>query len=299
MVGRDKSERHVGGLSTLERMADDDDLDVLRAAALLDLDGHDRWHVIGEFHLRTDRSAFEAARELARAGDVRERVIALDVLGRLGSDAGRPFSEEILPVVMEACADGRSRVVASAVAALSHLADPRSLPAVLAQAGHHDEDVRQAVAFTLPSVAGEPACPEAVAALVRLSRDRSDFVRDWATFGLGLESTGDCEQIRGALLERVGDAHADTAGEAFLGLARRGDRRMLAALGAALEARDPADILIEAAFESAAPELLPALRRLKQRETPGDDARTWTLDEAITACSTPAPRSADPDPEPR
>ncbi|MBB4921564.1 HEAT repeat domain-containing protein [Kitasatospora kifunensis] len=264
----------------------DDDLEVLRAAALLDQDEHEYWRVVGEFHRRADRSAFEAACVVARAEDMCERMIGLSVLGQLGFGAGRPFLEETLPVVIEACDDRRTDVVQSAVVALSHLADPRGLAAVLGQEGHQDEEVRQAVAFALPSVAGDPACPEAVDALIRLSGDRSDYVRDWATFGLRLESTGDCERIRGALLERVGDPDSDTAGEAFLGLALRGDRRMLAALGAALEGRDPVDNLIEAAFELAAPELLLVLRRLKQREASGDDAQTSRLDEAIIACST-------------
>lgn len=80
----------------------------------------------------------------------------------------------------------------------------------------------------------------------------------------------------------------------MLGLARRGDRRMLAALGAALEGDDPVYILIEAAFELAAPELLPVLRRLKQREAPDDDAETWMLDDAIIACSVAAHTIAGP-----
>ncbi|MDH6135951.1 hypothetical protein P3T37_005370 [Kitasatospora sp. MAA4] len=265
----------------------ENDLEVLRAAALLDPDEHEYWDVVGEFQRRADRSAFEAAGVVARAGDMRERIIGLNVLGQLGEGAERPFLEETLPIAIEACADRRSDVIQAGVVALAHLADRRGLAAVLGQEGHDDEDVRQAVAFTLPSVAGDPACPEAVAALIRLSGDRSDYVRDWATFGLGLESTGDGEQIRRALLERVGDPDPDAAAEALRGLARRGDRRMLAALGAALEGSDPADNVIEAAFELAAPELLPALRRLKQRETLGDDAaQTSRLDEAITACST-------------
>ncbi|MFE6049285.1 HEAT repeat domain-containing protein [Kitasatospora sp. NPDC056446] len=276
----------------------DDDLEVLRAAALMDPDEHERWHVVGDFHLRADRSAFEAACVLARAADPRERMIGLDVLGQLGFGADRPFLEEALPIVVEACADGQSGVVHSAVVALGHLADQRGLAAVLGQSGHDDEDVRQAVAFTLPSVAGDPACPEAVDALIRLSGDPSAFVRDWATFGLGLEAAGDSERIRGALLERVDDPDPDTAGEALLGLARRGDRRMLTALGAALDDSDPSDILIEAATESAAPELLPVLRRLRQRAMPDGDEQTRELDEAILACSTPAHGSVSLDPEP-
>ncbi len=71
---------------------------------------------------------------------------------------------------------------------------------------------------------------------------------------------------------------------------------MLAALCAALEEDEPAYILIEAAAELAAPEVLPALRRLKQQETPDDDAGTWKLDEAISACIGATHRRAELDP---
>jgi HEAT repeat protein len=274
----------------------DVDLEVLRAAALLDPDGQERGQVVSDFHRRVDRSAFEAALVLARVEDLRERMIGLDVLGQLGTP-GRPFLEDTLPVVIEACDDWRPGVVQSAVVALGHLADPRGLDAALRQTAHHDEDVRQALAFTLPSVGGDVASLEVVAALVRLSADRSDYVRDWATFSLGMAWAGDSEQIRRALLDRVGDPDPDTAGEAFLGLARRrGDRRMLAALCAALEDADPVYILIEAAAELAAPELLPALRRLKQQEAPDDDAETWKLDEAIIACVSATRRRPELDP---
>ncbi|MFE3073350.1 HEAT repeat domain-containing protein [Streptomyces sp. NPDC059247] len=265
-------------------------LDVLRAAAPMDPDGQERWRVVADFHGRADRAAFGAACAAARSGNGRERMIGLDVLGQFGHGADRPFLEETLPLVAGACADRHPGVAGSALVALGHLADPRGLPAVLGQAGHADEDVRQAVAFTLPSVAGEPARPEAVTALILLSTDSSDQVRDWATFGLGLESTGDTEQIRRALLDRVTDPDPDTAGEAFLGLARRGDRRILAALGAALDAPAPADILLQAACEAATPELLPALHRLRQR----DALQPQRVDEAVTACSTPRPAPPTP-----
>ncbi|WP_329579548.1 HEAT repeat domain-containing protein [Kitasatospora sp. NBC_01250] len=290
MVSKDLAGGEVAG--------GEDDLEVLRAAALLDPDEHEQWDVVHAFQKRADRSAFEAARVLVRAADARERVIGLTILAQFGSRADRLFLEERLSIAIEACADPQAEVIRSAVLALAHLGDPRGLAAALGQEGHPDEDVRQAVAFALPSVGGDPACPDAVAALIRLSGDRSDYVRDWATFGLGLESAGDGERIRRALLERVGDPDRDTAAEAFLGLAQRGDRRMLSALGVALEGPDPADKVIEAAAELAAPELLPALHRLKQRAGADADLRASTIDEAISACSAAAAAHAGGGPEP-
>ena len=58
-----------------------------------------------------------------------------------------------------------------------------------------------------------------------LSTDRDTSVRDWATFGLGSMIARDTQQVRDALMARIGDADPDTRGEALVGLAARGDLR--------------------------------------------------------------------------
>jgi hypothetical protein len=50
-------------------------------------------------------------------------------------------------------------------------------------------------------------------------------VRGWATFCLGSELDADGPAVREALLRRVDDPEGDAAGEALVGLARRGDPR--------------------------------------------------------------------------
>lgn len=253
-----------------------------RAAATEDQEA--RWAIVAELHASTDRAAFEAACALTSSGDPDERILGLDILGQLGYPAGRPFLEDSLPVVLACCDDDRPEVVSSAIMALGHLGDPRGLPATLGHVAHPSEEVRFAVAFALPGVAGCPPADEAAGALVRLTRDPDPEVRDWATMGLGEPFDADSEEIRDALAESLTDEEGDTAGEALLGLAQRTDPRALAPLLARLDS-DPGNLVVEAAGALGAAEALPALRRLKAAGWQERDPRPSVLDQAIEACS--------------
>ncbi|MEV4508576.1 HEAT repeat domain-containing protein [Dactylosporangium sp. NPDC049525] len=262
---------------------DDADQLLRRAAAFTDVDAGARWELVAELHRRTDRAAFEAACRFAVADGTADRVLGLDVLGQIGHLADRPFLEETLPILTAACADDRPDVLAAAATAIGHVGDPRALPAIRRHAGHAGEDVRLAVAIALPHVAGDPPDARAVAALILLSADADAEVRDWATFGLGSQLEVDDEPVRDALAARLTDEDSDTAGEALVGLARRGDPRTLAPLLAWL-ADDPGNLIVEAAAELGASEALPLLLRLKDTGWQQRDPLPAVLDTAIQAC---------------
>lgn len=257
-----------------------------RAAGTQDPD--ERYAIAVELQSRTDRPTFEAACALARSNGLDERVLGLDILSQLGYPAGRPFLEDTLPVVLACCDDDRPKVLSSAITALGHLADRRGLPATSGHVTHPSEQVRFAVAFALPSVAGHPPADEAVNALIRLTRDPDPEVRDWATIGLNSPFEADTEEIRNALADRLADEHGDTAGEALLGLAQRKDPRALAPLLGWLDSDHPGNLIVEAATALGAAEALPALKRLKGTGWADRDRRPSVLDQAIEACSHPA-----------
>ena len=269
---------------------DEGDLQLLlrRAAAFADYEADDRWDIVRDLQRRTDRPTFDTVCALAGLDGIVERVLGLDILGQIGAPANRPWLDDTLPVVVGACDDNRPAVLASAITALGHLADPRGRPAVCRHASHPAAEVRFAAAFALPSVAGDPPSSQAVEALIRLATDPDPDTRDWATFGLGTQLDEDTGPIREALAGRLDDEEGDTAGEAQLGLARRGDPRTLPALLPRL-GDAPGNLIVEAAAELGAPEALPALERLRREGWQQDEPRPSVLDDAIRACSRGGP----------
>ncbi|MEV0760996.1 HEAT repeat domain-containing protein [Nocardia sp. NPDC050435] len=257
-----------------------------RALAVGDPEDDRWWRTVTELQRRTERETFDAVAALTNSPDATTRLLAVDILSQYGYAHDKPFLEDALPLFAAACRDPDPRVVASAIGGFGHHYDPRGLPAVLPHAESPDRGIRFAAAVALATIAGEPPAPEAVAALVRLSTDTEDMVRDWAVFGLGTQLDVDTPAVRDALAARLTDADPETAAEAAMGLARRGDPRAVPALHTML-ARDPNTLTLEAATVLGSPQFLPALRALR------DDAgaaETWyltTLDDAIAAC-TPA-----------
>jgi len=181
-----------------------------------------RGRLISRLQRRSDAAAFLAAADAARAADLELRLVAVEVLGQLGYASGRPYREETLPILLDELDQAEDpRLLQAAVTALAHLGDGRALTPVLRHAAHRDDGVRRAVAFTLPSIIEQRApAPEAVEALIELSRDAEAQVRDWATFGLGEFLDADTPEIRAALTARLDDVAA-IADQARAGLARR------------------------------------------------------------------------------
>lgn len=117
--------------------------------------------------------------------------------------------------------------------ALGEIAQPASVDLMIPFARHSDAAVRRAVVAALLT----HRAPAAVEALIELSRDVDDRVRDWAIFGLGqqigpldpenrdAQPFVDTPALRDALAARLDDPHLDTRCEAIVGLAMRRDPR--------------------------------------------------------------------------
>ena len=269
---------------------------VERALGLDDEDEHDDdayWAIVAELQRRGDRETFEAARALCLEDSDAARCLGVAVLSQLGAAAGRPFLEQSLPLVIALCEGAASEdVLAASVHALGHLQDPRGAAAVLAQRRHPDATVRLAVAQAAEGVAGEPPQPAVVDAVVELTRDEDDAVRNWSTFSLALLFEIDDPVIRETLHARIDDDDAATSAEALAGLAARNDPRAGPALLDRLQtAGTPpfpeqyvADVLVDAAELLGDPRFIPALAMLREHAThPDVHAR---LTDAIATCAT-------------
>ena len=249
--------------------------------------GERRWSLVRDLQRRGDAETFEVARRLVRRDRAAERALAADVLSQLGAPE-LPFRDQSVPLLMELChPHEHPDVVHAALSALGHLDDPRALEAFIGCKDHSDPEVRLAVAANLPSALGRDEDPRAVDALIQLTGDPDDEVRDWATMSLGVRLDSDTAEVRDALARRLEDDAGDVAGEAMVGLARRGDPRAFDAIAAALAGdhgdteSEPGDLVVEAAAELADSRLRPPLLALRATGWANDDPRSWWLEQAI------------------
>jgi HEAT repeat protein len=136
---------------------------------------------------------------------------------------------EALPELVSMISEHTDPFVLAAVAEALGLAwSEDAKPSLLSLVEHPDPSVRLAVARALPGgIESRDVADKVAQALIVLSRDPFDEVRDWATFGLGRQLNVDTPEIRATLLARVDDPHAKARDEGVCGLARRRDRRVL------------------------------------------------------------------------
>jgi HEAT repeats len=174
-------------------------------------------------------------------------------------------------------------VLAALVNAFGTLGDARALPPLVRLATYPHAVVRGQVAAALPGLTGDAEEGLAVDALIALTADEDAQVRDWACFGLGTQMAIDTPAVRDALAARLDDLHDDTRAEAFMGLARRRDPRVLGPLLAAL-ARDTIFTLeIDAAGEYADPRFHPLLVNIS-KWWKDDRADRQRLERALRRC---------------
>jgi HEAT repeat protein len=248
--------------------------DLLAACLAEDPEDDAVWKAVQRLHFLGTREVLEKATDLTRSNDPLRRARGADILGQLGVQprvASTSFVSERLHVLLSLLDSERNPIVLdSAIIALGHLRESEGIRAVLPYSRHPDENVRYAVAWSLPSGRGDE--PEVIATLMQLMCDSDSDVRDWATFGLGTQSDADSEAIRDALFVRLTDADEDTRAEAVVGLAKRQDLRVLPVVLEELD-RDEYGVL----YEEAASHLL-GLDEVKPK-----DWETWRYIEELRA----------------
>lgn len=261
---------------------------IAQALALTGVDDDARWDRVCELHGRGGQQIFIAARDLCASPVPRDRRLGADILGQLGYRLGRPFLEESLPILMGLCErDTDIEALDAALAAIGHLHDPRALDAVLRFVDHDSADLRLSAAIALHCVVGDEGQedPRGVEALIALTRDEDEDVRDWATFGLGRQLELDTPEVRQALADRLDDPHADVVAEAVAGLARRRDGRAAQAVRRLLAEDDVHVLVVEAAEELADPGLTAALAALQTAGWARTDFERRVLQDALDECA--------------
>ena len=206
------------------------------------------WEAVGKLRNLGTREVYERAAAWCISSDPLKRARGADVLAQIGRTAEHPrnnFPEESYSVLSRlAIHEKDPRPLSSAVHALGHIGNSDALPLLIQKRSHEDGTVRFAVACALGNFADDP---KAVQALIVLTEDPDEAVRDWATFGLGVLGQADSPEIRAALLKRTDDPNPNVRGEAFAALAKRRESRAIPLLVAELNQGWMSDPLREAA----------------------------------------------------
>lgn len=245
-------------------------------AALSEVDEHVADAAIAALHWKGTREVLHRAEALCKSLCVRERRLGALILGQLGVP-DRTYPAECKSILRRMLqTEETPEVLRSVLIAISHQNDAEAIPQVIRHAGDADAEVRYAVVHALTG--HEDA--RAIEALIVLSRDHEGYVRDWATFGLGTQLDLDTPEIREALFARLEDPDDDARGEAFVGLASRHDRRVVAALQKELTSKNVGTLAVEAAETIAAEELYGPLIALREWW----DIDVELLESAIVAC---------------
>ncbi|NMG18296.1 hypothetical protein [Brasilonema bromeliae] len=250
--------------------------------ALTEEDNETYWDLVWILRARGSDEEFEAASRLCESQNPKERSLGVDILGYLGIPE-RSYPKECGEILLNLCKSEENPNVLSSIGyAFGHLGDSRGVVPLVKLKSHRDADVRMGVVFGL-------LCQEeelAIQALIDLSCDEDEDIRNWATFSLGYQIETNTQAIRDALFQRVileigeEDTIAEIRGEALLGLAIRKDERVINPLIAELSCGCVGRLSVEAAKEIEDTRLYPVLIELQQWW----DVDSELLQEAITSC---------------
>jgi len=213
-----------------------------------DYDDESPWNAVRALHGIGSREVFNRAVQWCSSDNPLKRARGADVLAQLGSTSENPgnkFPEESFSIVSSLLKQEKDPLsLLSAVHALGHIGNTRAVPSLIEYGLHPSADVRFAVACALGNFGNDPRAADT---LIALMQDVNEDVRDWATFGLGVQGDLDSGQIRDALFDRLTDPDRNVRGESLLSLAKRQDQRALPALIAELNQPEISDRAFEAA----------------------------------------------------
>jgi HEAT repeat protein len=248
--------------------------------ALTEPDEDAAWEAVTMLHAKGSREVLEAAKRLCASNRADERQLGANILGQLGIP-DRTFPDECFATLAAMLAEETDPNVLECIGvAFGHLKDPRAVELLLPLKRHANSDVRFGVVMGLTG----HERPDAIEAMIELSRDSEELVRTWATFSLGTIVRTDTPEIREALLARTLDRHDETRGEGLVGLALRKDQRVIEPLISDLSSGNVGRLTLEAAEAIGDPRLYPALVELKSCCAP-DAPNAALLEDALASCA--------------
>lgn len=232
-------------------------------------------------HYRGGKEEFQLAKSYLSSDDPIDRALGAEILGQLGWQ-DRTYLSESVDLLIPALKDNDELVVSSVCFALGHRAESRAVPHILKLAKSSSEKIRYAVVSALLGVETK----DAIDAMISLSKDSDYDVRNWAMFGLGSQIEVDTTEIRNALFIGASDIDSEIRGEALLGLAERGDYRVVDLLLSEWDSYDLISPLsLEAAEKTASIRLYSKLTYIQQTFKCWEDiVFEIQLQRAVDAC---------------
>jgi HEAT repeat protein len=206
------------------------------------------WAAVDELRTIGTDEVFRLAAAWCRSPEALCRARGADILAQIGrtmkTHANTHVEESFAAITALMETEKDERALSSAISALGHIGNPASVPLIIKWGRHQHGDVRHAVAFALGSF---PDDLQSVQELIALMQDNDPNVRDWATFGLGVLGETDTPEIREALMQRTSDTFENARMEAFEGLGKRKDTRIIPGLLTALSQDEVFEVYVDAA----------------------------------------------------
>ena len=218
-----------------------------------------RWDNIQVLWRRPSETLFTKCVALSQSDEPKNRRIGIDILSQFGF-APRPFLRQSITLYFELLETEKdSNVLSSLLCAIGHNNDILSNPQIEKLCSFkctNDELIKQGLVSAIGFISNK----NAIDVLIKLSADKSNYIRDWATFYLA-QGRRNNEKIRTALWARIADKHQDTKFEAIVGLAKRKDRRVTDIIKRILLHGKYGTLLFEAIEELNDEQFLPLLQQ--------------------------------------
>jgi HEAT repeat protein len=232
------------------------------------------WDNIRALRQRPTKEVFHRSIELTKSADPKAREIGIDVLAQLGTTP-RPFCTESNKRFFEILDTGKDpQIFMSLLYAIGHNNERLTKMQIdkLCELGDTNNSlIKEGLVSSLLGIDH----PRAIDTLIKLSSDKLDHIRDWATFGIGSQVERNNKKIREALWARVNDKHQDTKYEAIVGLAARKDTRVKEIIKRELLLEEYGTLLFEAIIAVGGKAFLPILRRHSKKERTNKDANPY------------------------
>ncbi|MES2732755.1 MAG: hypothetical protein V4714_13445 [Bacteroidota bacterium] len=195
------------------------------------------WENIRELRSRGSKEVFIKSVELINSDIAKERLIGAEILSQLGLPP-RPFIKQTFEIFFELLkTETNNLVISTMFYGIGHNSEhlkKKDIDFICTFKDNKNIEIKQGLVFALCGIDDNSA----IDTLIDFTKDKRSSIRDWATFGIGVQSDRDDLKIRAALWNRVSDKHFKTRREAIFGLAKRKDKRIKEILKKELETID-------------------------------------------------------------